>query len=287
MGEGKSMKKLQTLAIILILANAFASGAVSLKLKGGLAFLPMAEYNDGLKGGYDYLAKTLGSPSGDFRSMQLGADFGGEILLSLGGGLSLGLGAGYLRMTRESTFGYEWTVFAAQETLTPQVTVIPLVLNLHRVVPLGDSLRLDLYAGAGYYLADLHQEFRTSTNFFEFSESQTFQARGGAFGGQGGIALEFLLGNHAAFFVQAEGRYAALGDVHGDTTEQGSWFLGDWTGGQGKAYLWAYSLTDAGTTYPQIAVSLFPPAGTGITNVRKARIDLSGVSLAAGIKIEF
>ena len=281
------MKKLWTLAAILVLTNALASGAVSFKLKGGLAYLPMAEYNDGLRGGYDFLAKTLGSPNGEFNSIQWGTEFGGEIILSLRGGFSLGLGAGYLRMTRESTFGYEWMTFTAQETLAPRITVVPVILNLHWTVPLGRSLRLDLYAGAGYYLADLHQEFRTSTNFFEFSESQIFQARKGAFGGQGGIALEFVLGSHAAFFVQAEGRYVALSDVQGDTMEQGSWFLGDWSGDQGKAYLWAYSLADAGTTYPQLAVSFSAPAGTGVTNVRKAQIDLSGISLTAGIRIDF
>lgn len=281
------MRKLLTLGTILILANALASGAVAFKLKGGLAYLPNTEYNDGLRGGYDFLAKTLGSPIGEFRPMQLAADFGGEIILSLGGGFSLGLGAGYLRMTRESSFSYDWMTFTAGETVTPRITAIPLVLNLHRTVPLGGSFRLDLYAGAGYYLATLHQEFRTSTNFFEFAESQTFQARKGAFGGQGGIALEFALGRHTAFFVQAEGRFAALGDVQGDATDQGSWFLGDWSGAGGKAYLWSYDITDAGTTYPQIAVSFSAPAGTGITNVRKTRVDLSGVALAAGIKIEF
>ncbi len=281
------MKKFWTLVTILVLANAVASGAISLKLKGGFVYLPMAEYNDGLRGGYDYLAKTLDSPTGEFRPAQLGAEFGGEVILSLGGGFSLGMGAGYLRVTRESTISYDWMTFTAQETLTPRITAVPLVLNLHRAVPLGRSLRLDLYAGAGYYLTDLHQDFRTSTNFFEFSENQTFQARKGALGGQGGIALEFFLGRHTAFFVQAEGRYVTLSDVQGDTTEQGNWFLGDWTGAGGKAYLWSYDLTDAGSTYPQIAVSFSPPAGTGVTNVRKTRIDLSGVSLTAGIKIEF
>lgn len=281
------MKKLLALATILILANALASGAVSLKFKGGLAYLPIAEYNDGLRGGYDYLAKTLGGPSGEFRSFGLGAEFGGEIILSLGGGFSLGLGAGYLRMARQSTFGYDWLTFSAQETLTPRITAIPMVLNLHRDVALGRSLRLDLYAGAGYYLTTVRQEFKTLTNFFNFTESQTFQARQGAFGGQGGIALELFLGSSAAFFVQLEGRLAALGDVQGDTTEQGSWFLGDWSGDRGKAYLWSYDLTDAGMAYPQIAISFSPPAGTGVSNVRKTRVDLSGVSLTAGIRFEF
>ena len=281
------MKKLRTLATILILANALSFGAISLKLKGGLAYLPGTEYNDGLKGGYDYLAKTLGSPSGEFHSMQLGMDVGGEVVCSLGGGFSLGLGAGYFRMMRESTFGYDWMTFSAQQTIAPRITAVPLVLNLHRDVSLGGPFRLDLYAGAGYYLTTLRQEFRTSTNFFEFAESQTFQARKGAFGGQGGIALEFLLGSHLAFFAQAEGRYVALSDIQGDVTDQGSWFLGDWTGSGGKAYLWSYDLTDAGTTYPQLAVSFSAPAGTSVTNVRKTRIDLSGVALSAGIKIEF
>ena len=130
--------------------------------------------------------------------MQLGMDVGGEVVCSLGGGFSLGLGAGYFRMMRESTFGYDWMTFSAQQTIAPRITAVPLVLNLHRDVSLGGPFRLDLYAGAGYYLTTLRQEFRTSTNFFEFAESQTFQARKGAFGGQGGILAQEArhLGHH-------------------------------------------------------------------------------------------
>jgi hypothetical protein len=284
--KGKTMKKTAILAVtILLLAAASAPASVSFKLKGGVTYVLASEYNAGLRGAYDLMAETLGGAMGEYRPLHIGPEFGGEFIVPIGGGFSLGLGAGWLRATRESLIGYDWLTFSARQTLLPRVSAVPIVLNLHREWMLGDALHLDVFAGAGFTLASFSQEFRTTTNFFSYAETQTFSGRKSAFGGQGGVSLELDLGRRVALFVQAEGRLASLTNLQGDAAEQGDWFLGSWTGGKGTAFLWTYTLTDSGQAYPQLAVSLDAPSGAGISNVAKARIDLSGVSLSAGIKI--
>ena len=262
-----------------------ASAAVSFKLKGGAAYILASEYNAGLLGARDYIAGVVGSPAGDYQPLHFGPEFGAEIIVPLGGGFSLGLGAGYLRAARESVFDYDSVLFTVAETISPRVTAVPIVLNIHRSWSLGAALKLDIFAGVGCTLATFRQDFRTTTNFFFFEETESFLAHKAAFGGQAGIALEFEVSRGVDLFVQAEGRLAALTDIRGDATSQGNWFLGSWTGGGSPAYLWAYTLTDAGKSYPQLAVSLGAPAGAGITEARKAGVDLSGASLAAGIRI--
>ena len=165
------------------------------------------------------------------------------------------------------------------------MTAVPIVLNFHFERSIGRSLRLDLYAGACCALATFRQDVRTSTDFFLFEESESFEARKTAFGGQAGIALAFDLGSGVDFFVQAEGRQLVLMDLMGDATSEGSWFLGSWTGAATTAYLWSYNLTESGKTYPQIAVAQSTPSGTGISGSGKAQIDLGGVTLSAGIRI--
>jgi len=283
------MKKLgaQALAAALaavLLVPSFASADISIKLKGGIAYALASEYNAGLLGAHDYIADVIGSPGGDYRPLHFGPELGAEIIVGLGGGFSLGLGAGYARVSRESVFDDDSSLFTVGETVTPRLTAVPIVLNLHREWTLGRALRLDVFAGAECLLATFRQDFRTATDFFLFEETESFQARKTAFGGQAGLSLDFEIAGGVDLFVQAEGRLAALTDVRGDASSQGNWFLGSWTGGASSAYLWAYTLTESGKAYPQLAVSLGAPTGTGITDVRKARIDLSGASLSAGIR---
>ena len=282
------MKKPAAVILAAALAAAIvlpASAAVTIKLKGGAAYVFATEYNAGLRGAGDYLTAVVGSPAGDYRPLHLGAEFGAEIIVPLGGGFSLGLGAGYLRASSESIFAYDSLLFTVAETITPRITAVPIVLNFHYELSLGKALRLDLYAGAGCTLATFRQDFRTTADFFSFEETESFLAHKAAFGGQAGIALEFEIARGFDIFVQAEGRLAALTDIRGDATSQGNWFLGSWTGGASPAYLWAYTLTDSEKAYPQLAVSLGAPSGTGISAVGKARLDLSGASIAAGIRI--
>ena len=286
------MKKAGILAAAAALAASIlapaASAAVSIKLKGGAFYAAASEYNAGWQGVADFA--VLASFTGDYHPLHAGPEVGAEIIVPLGGGFGLGLGAGWQRATRESVLASNTPEFTITDTITPRITVVPLVLNLHREWPLGRAWRLDAYAGVGCCLVALRQEFRMETDFFESRETDTFTAHKAALSGQAGAALEFEIGRSVGFFVQAEGRLARLTDIKGDLASLNSYDLGAWTTGPDPAFLWAYTVTaSTGTSYPQIAVAAAAPSSSGVEEkfsaVRKAVLDLSGAALAAGVRI--
>ncbi len=264
-----------------------ASAAVSLKLKGGGFYAAASEFNAGLQGVCD-LAVAAASYTGDYRPLHFGTQIGAEIVVDLGGGFGLGLGVDLQRASRESALEYASPLFSESDTIAPRITAVPLALNLHREWRIGRSFSFDAYAGIGCTWATFHQEYRTVSDFFDYRQTDSFTAHKAAFGGQAGVALEFEIARAVGLFVQAEGRLAALTELRGDRTISGSYFLGPVPEETSPAYLWAYTLTVSARAFPQLAVSLAAPtAGTGemIDNVHKARLDLSGASLSAGIRI--
>jgi hypothetical protein len=284
-------KKAGTLFFAALLAAAAfapsASAAVSIKLKGGVFYAAVSEYNAGLQGVSD-LAVAAAFYTGAYRPLHFGPQIGTEIVVDLGGGFGLGLGADLQRASRESMLEFASPLFSESDTIAPRITAVPLALNLHREWRIGRSISVDAYAGIGCTLATFHQEYRIVSDFFDYRQTDAFTTRKAAFGGQAGLALEFEIVHHLGFFIQAEGRMSTLTDLRGDRTISGSYFLGPVPEVTSPAFLWAYTLTVSARAFPQLAVSLgAPTAGTGetISGVRKASLDLSGASLVAGIRI--
>jgi hypothetical protein len=286
------MKKVMLSALYLFLIGALlvpqAAASVSIKLKGGAFYASASEYNAGWQGISD--AAVLASFTGQYRPVHFGAGFGAEMILSLGGGFGLGFGAGWQRATSESTLVSVLPVVTYTNVITPSIKVIPLVLNLHYEWSLARSLKLDTYAGIGYCLSTFRQEFQTNSDYLDSREKDVFTAHPSAFSGQAGIALDLEITRNIGLFIQAEGRLATLTDIQGETMSFNSYAFGSWTTGPDPATLWAYTLTvTPKMVYPEIAVSAVAPSRSGneekISDVRKARFDLNGASLSAGIRI--
>jgi len=286
------MKKIALAAFGFLLVGALfipqASASVSIKLKGGAFYAAASEYNAGWQGVTD--AAVLASFTGPYHPIHFGPEIGAEMIFSLGGGFGLGLGAGWQRATQESTLVSVLPIVTYTDIIAPSITTIPLVLNLHYEWSLSRSLTLDTYAGVGYCLSTFRQEFHTNTDYLDSRENDVFTAHPSAFRGQAGIALDFEIARNIGLFIQAEGCLATLTDISGETMSYNSYAFGSWTTGPDPASLWTYTLTETPKmVYPEIAVSAVAPSSSGneekISDVRKARFDLSGASLSAGIRI--
>ncbi len=281
------MKKIGIFGVVLVLIAGSASAAVSFKLSGGMSYLWDSDYNQGVRGAYDYYSDNFSGVSGQYRPFHLGWHFGGEVIVGLGPRFGIGLGIGYIRASRQSTFGYEWWDFSEEENYKPTLSIVPLTLNLHYALPLGGPFVIDIYGGPGYYIANFQHEGTLTSNFFDYKETTTFKAQQSAMGVQGGIGLEFQLNSVLSLVVQAEGRWAQISDPTGDWTDQVDTLLASWRDqGRGRAF-WCYDISAGGTDYPRIAFSETQPSELLFSNIRKGSIHLSGISATAGLKIRF
>jgi opacity protein-like surface antigen len=281
------MRKIEILALILVLTAGAASAAVSIKVTAGMTYFSGNDYNKGIQGIYDYCNDNFNDVVGKYNPLHMGMGLGGEIVVSLDPHFGLGLGAGFFRSSRQNELSLEWMNISVKQTYKPSLRVIPLVLNLHYDVPLQRALRLDVFAGAGYYMTHFDHDSNLETDFFSYEQSQEFRSKANTFGLQGGIGLELHLNSHFAFVVQAEGRYARITSLKGDLVEDESWFLGKSHNEERDAYLWYLERNASGHIYSQVLFAKNQPASAEVTNVRKGELNLSGVTGTAGLKIMF
>jgi len=276
-----------TLVLILILTAGAASAAVSIKVTGGMTYFLGNDYNKGIQGIYDYCNDNFNDVAGKNKPLHMGMGLGAEIVVSLDPHFGLGLGAGFFRASRQNEIGLEWLNISIKQAYKPSLRVIPLILNLHYYVPLRRALRLDVFAGAGYYMTHFDHDSTLKTDFFSYEQSQEFRSKAKTFGFQGGMGLELHLSSHFAFVVQAEGRYARITSLKGDLAEDESWFLGKRHNEERDAYLWYLERNDSGHIYSLVSFAKNQPSSAEVTNVRKGELNLSGVTGTAGLKIMF
>jgi hypothetical protein len=99
------------------------------------------------------------------------------------------------------------------------------------------------------------------------------------------VGFELNLVSHIVFVLEGQGRYAKIGGFKGDkenkihsppmeSSVKGKLYYFEW-------FPWTYKW------YPMIDLSDEEPSGDKIRSVREAKVDFSGFTFRAGIKINF
>jgi hypothetical protein len=270
------------------LASPCFSQTFSLHLYSGLSYAGGGDLTKGIKGEGELLGADYGI-SGAFKAPYLGLDFGGEIVYYLGTKFGIGLGIGYFRHAKESAVSYEIGPVSIKQTLNPKFMVIPITTNLHYLLTLGPRVRIDLSAGAGFYLTTLDWESRMDIEIMGFSDyfDYTFKSTKGTIGFQGGVGLEVKIAPKLALVWTILGRYASLSELKGDWTDKGEGDLFSYSETGSEHYAWYYDLKYGGKTYSQIIFDSDKPAGPDYSDARYAKIGLTGFITALGIKLGF
>jgi hypothetical protein len=256
--------------------------AFQLRLYGGLSYLTGGDVNDGVGGifqAYAAQAAAYGySTSGGFNAAHLGLGFGGDFIFQITPNIGIGVGAGYLRATKDSTL----TLTAMGNSLTlggtPQFNAVPLKLGLFFSFPMSPSLNFNFNIGAGYYMAKM-------TSVLHFAEGANIEeldndAKANGLGFQGGIGFDYRIGSGVSLFVEAQGQVANFGGFTGTSTESGS---GSSTfTDSGKLYYYDNAFFPPATA-PFIMVKSTPPTGSWVFNVREAKVNFTGGQVVLGI----
>jgi hypothetical protein len=255
-----------------------------IRLYGGLSYLTGGDANDGVGGimqGYADEYSSWGFPvSGSFSAAHLGMSFGGDFIFQITPNFGIGVGAGYMQASKESTI-----TIVSMGTLVvagkPSFNALPVKLGLFFTFPMGRSMDFNFNVGGGYYIGKM-------TSMIRLSEGSDFEeidnnAKANGFGFQGGIGFDFRVASSVFLFIEAQGQMADFGKFEGTSVvSDSSGFSQTETG---KLYYLEEHFSGS-KLYPFIIVAATQPSGSGIFNVREAKVNFNGGQIVAGILIK-
>ena len=263
----------------------FKGVGIHLKLRGAWVTFSGGDLERGTAGMYDQAAANIIDSgfelvSSEKKSLRSGSEFSGDIVYYFTPKLGLGIGGGWLRTRRNSIFRFGEPGAMVNYTMVgaPKIDILSLRLGLFYTLPLNRLLAVCLNAGPAYYFA----HFQFGRSFMTPSDTdsilQNVKARG--WGLEGGIGLEIRMNQRLAFVLEAQGRYAKI------------------SGFEGKEEIYkviggpVFTAVENGTLFyvegekhPRLDV--FPGGPPAGVTARKAGLDLTGVSLQAGLNFKF
>lgn len=279
------MKK-AILGILLCLSLAafgFSSG-FSIKLNGGANFLMGGDYNKIIEDA-NANPNILGFPAtgtGELKQLTMGWNFGAEFIMNFTDEIGLGLGVGYITASNDSTLTASIGALSASWNYKPSVSVIPITLNFHYFLPIGETMKVNFSVGPGLYISTFEFDAHVVSTLLLTDYTDTFTPDGKlAFGFQGGLGLEIAVSPSVSLCLDVFGRMANITGPHGQHVLAGMilGFTGSVTGTNDTFYYYE----SGGQSFAAIQATL--PSGAGVTNAREGSVSLSGVGATVGFKI--
>jgi len=262
---------------------------LSVKLYGGYAHVLAGDVNDGSDYYFEileaYSADGYGTVTGSYKPVHGGYNFGGDIIYQLSPKIGVGLGVGYMSNSGDSLGTWEYELDAVTLTAASTLTAMPIRLSLFFTTPLSNKLNLTADAGGDYYAQvklEAMQGLEFSADEWMEMTVEGSQRSGADIGFHGSLGLEYMLSPKLGLFVEAAGRYAKLKNFELVTgrTENSS---GESDTVEGKLYI----ATENIDTYEISGFTIVETGNPVDPELREPKIDLSGFSLQAGIKIRF
>jgi len=281
------MKKILAGCLLCLSLSAWGfSSGLSLRLSGGLSYLTGGDLNRAIQSQNEYYQAQFTTVTGEFQKLSFGLDFDAELVLNLSPSFGLGVGAGFLRASRENSIAPSLGSIGLTKVIDPSVSVIPITLSAHYWLALGPRLNLHISAGPGLYVSFFKFREQYDLPILIIDTDLTYSPKPAVtFGVQGLMGLEMGLGDSFFLTLDVVGRFASITGLNGDWTETGHSFGSPFTT-SGVGSLWSYEDKVDGTTFIFYQVSSRPPSGSNLNNVRNASVSLSGVGARIGLRIK-
>ncbi len=272
--------------VLLLVGTVEAQMRFGFRAYGGLNYLSPGDVNTGVEGWSNFYRAIIlqdYTASGEFKPLNLGFDFGGELLLHFSPQFALGLGGGYITASKKFTMNYtqlgELPVTYTSET---KMGAIPIRLSLYYFLPIGPAFNVSFHAGAGYYLASLNLHHRAENAIY--FEERTIDNKGGGLGFHGGFGLEIVLSPMISLVFDVTGRVASFSNFTGDFTQAST----GWSATENDIdlYLVKYNLWPFGT-YDLLIPSDTTPSGADIISAARAKVSFTGISSFLGFLFRF
>lgn len=270
---------------------------VSFKLSVGTSNIPLGDFNiigESIEARFDDLtAGWLGTKRGGFSPIEFkGVAYGFESMLHLSPEFALSFGLGYTQRSEGSLMNIEdETIGYYDAYYKPKICVFAYSMNLYFFQPVNSWLKVYVNSGVGLYhgslLLNLWYAY-DETGVLSINEEGEVLAKDNSFGLRAGIGLEMNLGSFISLFIEGRGRSCRL------KSWDGHWNYTAWGADIGfskkisAGSVWILEQYDPGLTrwYSLIKVTDEIPASADIRNVREIKVDISGFSVLAGIRIK-
>jgi hypothetical protein len=272
--------------VFFLAGTAHAQVRLGFRFSGGLSYLSGGDLNEGAEGWSEYYRLDElhdYSQAGEFKPIHVGFDFGGDLILKFSPRIGIGVGSGYITASKSFSIAYThtgWDPFAY--TSRTNIGAVPLRLSLYCFFPLGPTFQITFHLGGGYYLANLKLNIRAEDP--TYFEAYDFKASGGGLGLHGGLGLEVALSPAVSLVLDLTGRWAVISNFKGDFIVSNTWSYGLTP----KADLYFFKAMDPPFgTFPLLFMSSAEPSGPAYSDVRRARVDFSGLTSVIGFVFKF
>jgi len=289
---GLAMSKLNprivisAIALILLPGLVFADGKISLRLQGGWSYVLGGDANPGTKAFFDYHNTGWDMQTGRYLALHNGYEFGGDVIFELSPRLGIGIGGGYVRISRYSQIGLHAaapSLNSASASARPRLSAIPIRAGAYLTVPWKKKFHFLVNAGLSYYFRSRYSDESEAVYFPGPSYvliTTRAEYKRAPIGFQGGISLEYEMGRNFFPYLEARVRYARFRGWKGTSVLESDFEIP--LSEQGILY---YEVVPTMINTPRLLmVQESPPDGPG-GEPRQAAIDFSGISLQVGIRI--
>jgi hypothetical protein len=277
---------ISVIAAFLLPGPVFADGKLRLRLQGGWTYILGGDVNHGTKA--FFYPGVWEVSSGGYRGVHSGYEFGGDIIFALTPRLGIGIGGGYMQISRYSQMSIspeEPSLSSALIVARPRLSAIPIRAGLYLTLP---------WRGKFNFLADFGLSYYFRARYSDEWRSETFpgpiyilittwaENKRAPIGFHAGISLEYELGRNLWLYLGARGRYARFRGWEGTSMLDSNYEPPVSELEQGILY---YEVVPTVYHTPRLLmVQESPPDGPD-GEPRQAVIDFSGVSLQFGIRI--
>ncbi len=256
------------------------SGRPSLVFTAGGIFSSIGDLNNGTQGLADLYAYQLGATADKAAgTLHFAFQYGGEFIFPLARQFYICAGLEYYANTSETIISYPQGLGASTLKVTPEFRAIPVKIGF-LFYP---AEYLYFKVGAAYAFARAAYAYRFDHG--TFWQDWSGEATGGALGFYGAVGLDLKVSRTFSFIVEAAGQSLSVSGLSGTGTFQDSSMSAPVTE-TGKLYSYDGQATPV-NSYPLVFLRSKVPSEGGVANAREAVLDLSGLSLKAGIKISF
>ncbi|MCX6580099.1 MAG: hypothetical protein NT166_07935 [Candidatus Aminicenantes bacterium] len=171
---------------------------LELKLNAGAAYCSIGQFNDFMDGrGWNVSGEG-------WNHAHWGMDASAEMVYRLSKNHGISVGTGFLWINRWTGDGIYMRADLVLSGYKTRIQAVPLTLNFHYTIPLGQKLRLNTSAGPGLYFGRF--SLKSDAIWPDGPHKMVKKTHGAALGGQAAMGLEMDLGRHLALIVEMNGR---------------------------------------------------------------------------------
>lgn len=248
-------------------------------LSGGLNYAGIGDLNDGVDGLAGYYGATLGDRAGGSADpLHWSKALGAELSYFISAGITVNLGLDYISGKKENLIEFPDRKFSEIFTAESSVKSTPISLSL-TFYPY-DFLRFRF--GMEYHMARCEY-------FYRIEEEDRWQewrgeASASGVGFIGGLGFERDIASYLSLFLEVSGRLCRIKNWEGKDTFTES--TGSLSTESGDLYIYQGSVNKS-ESFPLVFISEKRPSEAGVSDVRLASLNFTGLVIKAGIKFKF